>query len=61
MLDNLIDTPFTFKGRVGDSWTLNYDLPQASIMPDATAVTAIKSDPTKLQVMYTVHCRTIST
>ena len=50
MLDNLIDTPFTFKGHVGPSWDLTYDLPQASLMPDPIAVADIKADPTKLQV-----------
>ena len=47
---NLLDTPFTYKGMVNDSWLLTEDLPVASMEPDPDAVERIKNDPDRLQV-----------
>ena len=49
---DLIDTPFTFKGLVADSWLLEYPLQPATMMPDPQAVASIAADPDQLQVTY---------
>lgn len=42
--ENLIETPWGFKGHIGDRWVLQEDLPKASIEPDQDAVERIKND-----------------
>ncbi|XP_038058080.1 uncharacterized protein LOC119729546 [Patiria miniata] len=47
--ENLVDTPFVFKGHVGDVWVMEEDLPRASMEPDPEAIQRIKDDPDKLK------------
>lgn len=46
----LIDTPFTYKGFVGDFWLLQETLPRASMDPDPAKIDIIKNNPTWNQV-----------
>ncbi|XP_022088431.1 LOW QUALITY PROTEIN: uncharacterized protein LOC110978068 [Acanthaster planci] len=47
--ENLVDTPFGFKGHVGDVTIMEEDLPRASMEPDPKAIQRIKDDPDKLK------------
>ncbi|XP_041459073.1 uncharacterized protein LOC121410825 [Lytechinus variegatus] len=47
--DNLVETPFGYKGYVGDNWVMEEDLPPASMEPNMDAVERIKGQPDKLQ------------
>ncbi|XP_066271208.1 uncharacterized protein [Branchiostoma lanceolatum] len=47
----LVSTPFTFKGYVGDEWLMEEPLPPAGMDPDPVAVSQIRNDPAKLQVI----------
>ncbi|CAH1789729.1 unnamed protein product, partial [Owenia fusiformis] len=49
----LLHTPHTFKGFVGDNWLMEEPLPRSSMNPDPAAVDRIKSDPTQLQNIVT--------
>ena len=46
----LVDTPFGFKGHVGDRWVMKEPLPRASMEPIPEAVERIKDNPFRLQV-----------
>ena len=46
----LIDTPYTFKGSVADSWLMEEPLPPATMLPNSKAVYDITQNPSQLQV-----------
>ena len=50
---SLLDTPYTFKGLVGDYWLLEEDLPRSSLDPTPEGVQAVKDNPEWHQVAVT--------
>eukprot|EP00057_Strongylocentrotus_purpuratus_P032170 XP_786827.2 PREDICTED: uncharacterized protein LOC581748 [Strongylocentrotus purpuratus] len=47
--DDLVETPFGYKGYVGDHWVMEETLPPASMEPNMDAVNRIKDQPDRLQ------------
>lgn len=48
--DDLVETPFGYKGYVGDHWVMEETLPPASMEPNMDAVNRIKVQPDRLEV-----------